>query len=92
MIGPTSLNYSLHFFSIEKNTSDGYERFSSGLPYLLQLYTRLYLSDHRKFWNTERWKPLINIFASNNCLSERNIFQNGVDILSKIDEAFLAKS
>ena len=28
----------------------------SGLPCLLQLYTRLHLSDYRTFWNTERWK------------------------------------
>ena len=35
---------------------------------------------------------LINNFASNNCFSYRNIFQNGVDASSKIDNAFLAKS
>ena len=35
---------------------------------------------------------LINIFAaSNNCFSDRNIFQNGVKALSKIDDAFLTK-
>ena len=28
----------------------------SGLPCLLQLYTKLYLSDYRKFWKTERWR------------------------------------
>ena len=28
----------------------------SGLSCLLQLYTRLHLSEYRKFWNTERWK------------------------------------
>ena len=28
----------------------------SGLPCLLQLKTRSYLSDYRKNWNTERWK------------------------------------
>ena len=27
-----------------------------GLPCLMQLYTRLHLSDYRKFWNTERCK------------------------------------
>ena len=32
------------------------------------------------------------IFASNNCFSERNISQNGVDALSKIDDAGLTKS
>ena len=31
----------------------------------------------------------INIFASKNCFADRNIFQNGIDALSKIDEAFL---
>ena len=35
---------------------------------------------------------LIDIFASSNCFSYRNIFQNGVDALSKIDDAFLTKS
>ena len=35
---------------------------------------------------------LINIFASNNRFSDGNIFQNGVDALSKIDDAFLTKS
>ena len=35
---------------------------------------------------------LISIFASSNCCSDRNIFQNGVDTLSKIDDAFLTKS
>ena len=35
---------------------------------------------------------LINNLASNNCFSGRNIFQNGVDTLSKIDDAFLTKS
>ena len=34
----------------------------------------------------------INIFASSNCFSDRNIFQNGVDALSKIDDAFVTKS
>ena len=35
---------------------------------------------------------LINIFASNDCFSDRNVFLNGVDTLSKIDNAFLTKS
>ena len=35
---------------------------------------------------------LINIFASNNCFNYRNIFQNGVDVLLKLDDAFLTKS
>ena len=34
---------------------------------------------------------LIYIFASNNCFSDRNISQNGVDTLSKINHAFLNK-
>ena len=35
---------------------------------------------------------LIDIFASNNSFSYRNIFQNGVDSLSKIDDAVSTKS
>ena len=35
---------------------------------------------------------LINILASNICFSYRNIFQNGIDPLSKIGGAFLSKS
>ena len=35
---------------------------------------------------------LIDIFASNICFSYRNIFQNGIDALSKIDDTFSTKS
>ena len=35
---------------------------------------------------------LINILASNMCLSYRKMFQNDVDALSKIVDAFLSKS
>ena len=35
---------------------------------------------------------LINTLASNICFSYRNMFQNGVDALSKIADAFLSKS
>ena len=35
---------------------------------------------------------LIYISASTNCLSDRNIFQNGVNALSKIGDAFLTNS
>ena len=35
---------------------------------------------------------LINSLASNICFSYRNMFQNGVDTLSKIVDAFLSKS
>ena len=35
---------------------------------------------------------LINILTSNICFSYRNMFQNGVDALSKIVDAFLSKS
>ena len=35
---------------------------------------------------------LINTLASNVCFSYRNMFQNGVDALSKIVDAFLSKS
>ena len=34
---------------------------------------------------------MIYIFASKNCFSCRNIFQDGFDALSKIDDAFLTK-
>ena len=34
---------------------------------------------------------LSNTFASNNCFTYGNIFQNGIDALSKIDDAFSAK-
>ena len=34
----------------------------------------------------------INILASSNCLSYRNIFQNGIDAKSKTVDAFLSKS
>ena len=33
---------------------------------------------------------LSNTFASNNRFTYRNIFQNGIDVLSKIDDAFFA--
>ena len=36
--------------------------------------------------------PLINTLSSNTCFSYRNMFQNGVDALSKIVDAFLSKS
>ena len=35
---------------------------------------------------------LINTLASNICFNYRNMFQNGVDALSKILDAFLSKS
>ena len=35
---------------------------------------------------------LINTLASNICFSYRNMFQNGVDALSKIVDAFLSKN
>ena len=35
---------------------------------------------------------VINTLASNICFSYRNMFQNGVDALSKIVDAFLSKS
>ena len=35
---------------------------------------------------------LVNTLASNICFSYRNMFQNGVDALSKIDDACLSKS
>ena len=44
------------------------------------------------FGTPEDGSLFINIFTSNNCFSYRNIFQNGVDTLSKLDDAFLTKS
>ena len=35
---------------------------------------------------------LINILASNNCFSFRNIFQNALDALPKIPDTFVSKS
>ena len=64
----------------------------SALLCLLQLNTRSYLSDYRNFLTQKDGSLLINTFASNNSFSDRNIFQKGVDTLSKIDYAFLTKS
>ena len=64
----------------------------SVLSCLLQLYTRLHLSDYRCFGTLKDTSLLINSFLTNNCFSGRNIFQNGVDPSSKIDDAFLTKS
>ena len=44
------------------------------------------------FGTLKDWSLLINILASNICFSYRNMFQNGVDALSKIVDAFLSKS
>ena len=49
------------------------------------------MSDYRNFWNTERWKSFNYTLASNIFFSYRNIFQNGVDALPKIVDAFLSK-
>ena len=62
------------------------------LPCLLQLYTRLHLSITVHFRTLKDGSLLLNIFASNICFSDRNIFQNDVDALSKIDDTFLTKS
>ena len=48
------------------------------------MFGALHVSDYRSFWNTERWNLQINSLASNNCFSHRNVFQNGVNALSKI--------
>ena len=44
------------------------------------------------FWTLKDGSLLINTLASNICFSYRNMFQNGVDALSKIVDAFLSKS
>ena len=44
------------------------------------------------FGTLKDWSLLINTLASNICFSYRNMFQNGVDALSKIVDAFLSKS
>ena len=44
------------------------------------------------FGTLKDWSDLIDIFSSSNCFSYRNIFQNGVEALSKIKDAFLTKS
>ena len=66
----------------------------SGLPCLLQLYTSLHLLDYRKVWNIERWKSFDLYFCIKDFFffSDKNILQNGVDALLKIDDAFFIKS
>ena len=44
------------------------------------------------FWTLKDGSLLINTLASNICFSYRNLFQNGVDALSKIVDAFLSKN
>ena len=44
------------------------------------------------FGTLQNGSLLINTLASNICFSYRNMFQNGVDALSKIVDAFLSKS
>ena len=63
----------------------------SSLPCLLQLYSMLgYICRITVNYGTLKGGSLlINVFASSNCFSDRNIFQNGVDdALTKIDDAF----
>ena len=60
----------------------------SGLPCLLQLILSYICWIAVNFATLKDRSLLINIFASNNCLSDRNIFRKGVDALSKIDNAF----
>ena len=49
------------------------------------------MSDSRRFGTLKDGSLLINIHASNHYFSIRNIFQNGVDALSKIDDALLTR-
>ena len=44
------------------------------------------------FGTLKDWSLLINTLASNICFSYRNIFQNGVNALPKIVDAFFSKS
>ena len=46
--------------------------------------TWLHVSDYLNFWNTEDRSLVINILASYNSFSYRNVFQNGVSALSKM--------
>ena len=55
----------------------------SGLPCLLLLYTCYICWITVNFETLKNGSLLINICASNNCFSDRNIFQNGVAALSK---------
>ena len=64
----------------------------SGLPCLLQLYTGYICRITVNFGTMKDGNRLINSFASSNCFSNRNIFQNGVHALSKINDTFLTKS
>ena len=45
--------------------------FSSDFSGLPCFYTRLHLSDGRKYCNSERWKCFDYYFASNNCFSDK---------------------
>ena len=54
----------------------------------MQLLTWLHVSDYRTFF-FEHWKTIVlkfNSLVSNHCFSHRNIFQNGVNTLSMVNQ------
>ena len=59
---------------------------------IIIIYTRLRVSDYGNFRTLKDGSLFIDVFASNNCFSYRNISQNGVDALPKIDDAFSKKA
>ena len=63
-----------------------------GLPCLVQLLTWLHVSDYHNFGTMKDDSLLNNILAWNNCLCHRNIFQNGINIISKMVTTFCQKS
>ena len=74
----------------------GYERFFIKTVRVCHVYCSLKLGFTCQitviFGTLKDGSLLINTLASNICFSYRNMFQNGVDALSKIVDAFLSKS
>ena len=55
----------------------------------------VHVSNYRNFWNNERWKFILNILASWNCFTCRNLFQNGANDMSEcftFETAFCKKA
>ena len=65
------------------------------LTCLLQLLTWLHMSDYHNFWKMEDGSLLTHILAWFNCFTNRNLFQNGYNDISKMVNMvnnFLSKS
>ena len=64
-----------------------------GLPCLVPLLTWLHVSDYTVIFGTLKDDSLkVNSLPLNYCFSHRNVFQNGVNTLSKMVNQFLSKS